>query len=161
MTAALCHTVRGEENAAKRQVSCAYLESNRALYSIRGDFRRLAGYANPVPTFLLGAIQGLVRRLQQIGGAGAVCRIDRDAEGGRRWRQTPSEMREVGIPNGRAHLLRALTGAFQSGLGQHHGKLLAAITTGNIRGARALRDGARDGAQHEVAGIMPMVVVEM
>ena len=55
MTAALCHTVRGEENAAKRRVSCAYLESNRALYSVRRDLRRLAGYANPVPTFLLGA----------------------------------------------------------------------------------------------------------
>ena len=43
---------------------------------------QLLGHANPVPAFMLGAIERIIRRLEEIGRLGSVCRIDRDAERG-------------------------------------------------------------------------------
>ncbi len=64
------------------------------------------------------------------------------------------KMGEIRIADREPHLLGTRAGAFQVCFRQHNNKLLTAVAAGNVGWADALRDGSRQGAEHEVAGIV-------
>ena len=58
------------------------------------------------------------------------------------------------------HALGQVEGALEVGAGQHHRELLAAVAGGRVDVARALAQDASDLAQHDVALLMAVGVVD-
>jgi hypothetical protein len=80
-----------------------------------------------VPAFLLGAIERLVRGLEEISRRGSVRWMNRDAERSSRSRQRLPEMREIGIPDCEPHLLGTLARAFKVRFRKHDRKFFTTV----------------------------------